>query len=230
MKDSIVFYRSFYEAIQDLQIEQQAQAYNAIFAYALDAQEPKLTGIVATVFKLIKPQLDANLQRYKNGAKGGRPKNLTETETKPNHNLTKTEHKPKPNQTITETEPNVNVNVNDNDIIYRINGEILNFEIWTQSIIDKSDFIFDEMLMKEPVRINFTDDDVKSHETKCIREGTKFSNQNHFRKSLLGYLKTIEQRKTNGKQLNQKDRIGGIDASAARETLSRLSREPFKPE
>ena len=91
MKDSIVFYRSFYEAIQDLQIEQQAQAYNAIFAYALDEQEPKLTGIVATVFKLIKPQLDANLQRYKNGAKGGRPKNLT------------------------ETEPNVNDNVNDND-------------------------------------------------------------------------------------------------------------------
>ena len=115
MKDSIIFYRSFYEAIQDLQIEQQAQAYNAIFAYALDEQEPKLTGIVATVFKLIKPQLDANLQRYKNGAKGGRPKNLTETETKPNHNLTKTEHKPKPNQTITETEPNVNDNVNDND-------------------------------------------------------------------------------------------------------------------
>lgn len=115
MKDSIVFYRSFYEAIQDLPTEQQAQAYNAIFAYALDEQEPKLTGIVATVFKLIKPQLDANLQRYKNGAKGGRPKNLTETETKPNHNLTKTKHKPKPNLDITETEPNVNVNDNVNE-------------------------------------------------------------------------------------------------------------------
>ncbi len=108
MRDSIVFYRSFYEAIQDLPIEQQAQAYNAIFAYSLDESEPKLTGVVSTVFKLIKPQLDANQKRYTNGNKGGRPKNQTITEHKPNHN-----------QTITETEPNVNdndnVNVNGND-------------------------------------------------------------------------------------------------------------------
>jgi len=81
MRDSIVFYRSFYEAIQDLPIEQQAQAYNAIFAYSLDESEPKLTGVVSTVFKLIKPQLDANQKRYTNGNKGGRPKNQTITET-----------------------------------------------------------------------------------------------------------------------------------------------------
>ena len=55
------------------------------------------------MFKLLKPQLDANTRRYENGCKGGRPK--------------KTEEKPKENQN--ETKPkrndNVNVNVNDNE-------------------------------------------------------------------------------------------------------------------
>ena len=201
--------------------ENRVEIWEAICEYSLNFNEPELTGLSRTIFTLIKPQLEANNKRYCNGTKAKWKQNGSKQEAKRKQNGSKSE---------ANNNVNVNDNVNDNNIIYRINGEILNFEIWTQSIIDKSDFIFDEMLMKEPTRISFTDDDVKSHETKCIREGTKFSNQNHFRKSLLGYLKTIEQRKTNGKQLNQKDRIGGIDASAARETLSRLSREPFKPE
>jgi hypothetical protein len=88
MRDSVVFYRSFFEAIQDLAPDQQAEAYNAIFSYSLDEKEPKLKGVVSTVFKLIKPQLDANQKRYENGNKGGRPKNQTETKVKPNHNQT----------------------------------------------------------------------------------------------------------------------------------------------
>lgn len=104
MKESIIIYRSFYEAIKDLQKEQQADAWNAIFEYGLNQTEVQLTGIVSTVFKLVKPQLDANLKRYENGNKGGRPKNQTETKQEPNYN-----------QTITKVEPNVNVNVNDNE-------------------------------------------------------------------------------------------------------------------
>lgn len=105
MRDSIVFYRSFYEAIKEIPLEEQGVVYNAIYGYALDGIEPELTGIAKAIFLLVKPQIDANNSRYENGKKGGKPK--------ANQNETKTE--PKTNQTETETEPNVNVNVNVNE-------------------------------------------------------------------------------------------------------------------
>jgi hypothetical protein len=108
MRDSIVFYRSFYEAIKEIPLEEQGVVYNAIYGYALDGIEPELSGIAKAIFLLVKPQIDANNSRYENGKKGGKPK--------ANQNETKTE--PKPNQDETETEPNenVNVNVNENDL------------------------------------------------------------------------------------------------------------------
>lgn len=108
MRDSIVFYRSFYEAIKEIPLEEQGVVYNAIYGYALDGIEPELNGIAKAIFLLVKPQIDANNNRYENGKKGGKPKaNQIETKTEP-----------KPNQDVTETEPNenVNVNVNENDL------------------------------------------------------------------------------------------------------------------
>jgi len=110
MRDSMVFYRSFYEAIKELPLDVQAKVYSAIFEYSLNFNEVVLEGLPKTIFTLIKPQLDANNKRFENGKKGGRKKvdnNQTETKTE-----TKTE--PKQNQTETKTEPNNNVNVNDN--------------------------------------------------------------------------------------------------------------------
>ena len=78
--------------------------FDALCNYALNDVEPELTGAPSAMFKLLKPQVDANNRRYENGKKGGRPKqNQTETKTKPNNNQTKT-----------KTKPNVNVNVNVN--------------------------------------------------------------------------------------------------------------------
>ncbi len=106
MRDSTIFYRSFYEAVRELPLEEQGAIYNAIFEYSLNDTEPALIGICKTVFTLIKPQLDANNKRYQNGKRGGK------REPNPNQNVTKTE--PKVNQTRTKTEPNVNDNVNVN--------------------------------------------------------------------------------------------------------------------
>jgi hypothetical protein len=108
MRDSTIFYRSFYEAISELTNEQQGIVYNAIFNYALNSVEPELIGIAKTVFTLIKPQLDANNKRFENGSKGGRPKQ-TETKTKPNNNQNKTKTEPNNNNNV-----NNNVNVNNN--------------------------------------------------------------------------------------------------------------------
>ena len=104
-RDSCVFYRSFYEAIDDLEDADKLACYNAIFKYALNGEEPTEKGIVSTVFKLVRPLIDKNNESYKNGLKGGRPK----TEQEPNDNPTETQ--PKPNNNPNEDE---DVDVNEN--------------------------------------------------------------------------------------------------------------------
>ena len=101
MRNSCVFYRSFYEAGKELDIDQRAMLYDAIFAYSLDFEEPEVSGVVAIMFKLIKPQLDANATRYTNGCKAKHKRN----EAKDKRNKAK----------ISEPQANDNVNENDND-------------------------------------------------------------------------------------------------------------------
>ncbi len=133
MRDSLIFYRSFMESFAELPDEERLKMYDAIFKYGLDGEDPKLSGTLAALFRLVKPQLDANERRYQNGLKGGRKPNENQSETKANQTITKanqsvtkrnqTETKRKPNVTkhkpnVTKAEPNVNdndnVNVNEN--------------------------------------------------------------------------------------------------------------------
>ncbi len=96
MRDGFVFYRSFFESFSDLSKKDKLILFDAICNYALNDIDPELTGTPAAMFKLLKPQVDANNRRYENGKKGGRPKaNQTETKTKPNDNQTETKTKPK---------------------------------------------------------------------------------------------------------------------------------------
>jgi len=104
MRDSMIFYRSFYEAIKELPLEKQGEIYNAIFCYGLDFKEPDLTGISKTIWTLIKPQIDANIKRFENGRK---PKNKQKE--------SKIEAKDKQKESKTEANNNVNVNVNVNE-------------------------------------------------------------------------------------------------------------------
>ena len=103
-RDSFIFYRSFYEAINELSVNEKAILFDAICSYSLDFKEPELSGICKTVFILIKPQLDANNKRFENGSK---PKNK--------QNGSKQEAKPK--QKVSKAEANNNENVNKNSNI-----------------------------------------------------------------------------------------------------------------
>ena len=106
-RESFVFYRSFYEGIKELPRDIQGEVLTAIMEYGLNGVTTEnQKQITKAMFALIKPQLDANNQRFENGKKGGRPK--------ANLNRTETEIKPKQNRNKTKLEPNVNVNVNDN--------------------------------------------------------------------------------------------------------------------
>ena len=111
-RESFVFYRSFYEGIKELPRDIQGEVLTAIMEYGLNGvttenQKP----ITKAMFALIKPQLDANNQRFENGKlgaehgkKGGRPR-----KGKPQENPTLTPKKPQENPNLT---PNVNVNDN----------------------------------------------------------------------------------------------------------------------
>lgn len=135
-QDSFVFYRSFYEAIKEIDEEATRLAIlEALCDYAIFGEEPELSGTASALFKLMRPQIDANRKRRENGKKGGaalkeeiqkdadKGQTQTETEAKVNQGATKSEPKqnqkqskgePKANQSRTKAEPNVNVNANGN--------------------------------------------------------------------------------------------------------------------
>jgi hypothetical protein len=103
-RDSMIFYRSFYESVNGLSPVIKAEVYDAIFRYGLDFEEPSFTDEIArALFTLIKPQLDANIKRFENGNK---PKNK--------RSEIKTEAKDKQNESKVEANNNVNDNVNKN--------------------------------------------------------------------------------------------------------------------
>ena len=100
-RDSMVFYRSFFEAVEDLPPEDFKQAVTAIMRYALDGTADDVKGVAKSILIMARPQIDKNNKRYENGTRGGR---------KPNDNQTITKAEPK----CISPKPNVNVNVNDN--------------------------------------------------------------------------------------------------------------------
>lgn len=106
-RDSFVFYRSFMDAIEQLDDSQHLEVLRAIIEYALEGTMPKKKGIASAILMSVKPVIDKNNTSYENGKKGGRPK----TQPKPNDNPTVTQQKPNDNPTVTDPEPYVDVDV-----------------------------------------------------------------------------------------------------------------------
>ena len=71
-RDSVVFYRSFFDIIKELKNDEKALVYDAIFEYAFDKSEVELSGMPKAVFMLAKPLIAANKRRIENGSKEGR--------------------------------------------------------------------------------------------------------------------------------------------------------------
>ncbi len=118
MKDSFIFYRSFYESAKELNQKDRLKFYDAVIEFALNQNETELKGASKAVFIAIKPQIIANNKRYENGTKGGRKKgNQTKTKTEPNENQDDTKTIPNENDNVNENE-NVNENDNVNDNVF----------------------------------------------------------------------------------------------------------------
>lgn len=108
MRDSLIFYSSFAKAIKRLPDAEQLKALWAIIDYGLDDTEPEDDGgTYMSIFDMAKPQIDANIKRKADGAKGGRPAKQTYTEEtsgnedgKPVVKKKKKEEKPEDNSPV----------------------------------------------------------------------------------------------------------------------------------
>lgn len=70
MRDKVIVYRSFFEAVKNLDKKIAGEIFVAICQYGLDGTEPDGLGNTARgMFTLIRPQIDANIKRYDNGKK-----------------------------------------------------------------------------------------------------------------------------------------------------------------
>lgn len=185
MRESFVFYRSFYESIKLLPKKYQLQCFDALCNYALnDVPFEGLPGTVEAILKSFKPQVDANNRRYENGCKGGRPKgSQDETKAKPKQNQNKTKAKRNDNDNDND---NVNVNDNDNDNAlgssgggsYECDDE---FNIWKRLTPDDIDALYEKFPNTGGLLIDTVYEDVKAKKTK-VKSGLKY---------ILGYAKNV---------------------------------------
>lgn len=121
MRDSVVFYRSFYDAIKNIPEVDQLKVYTAIMEYAMNDVQPEIDGIALAIFLLVKPQIDANNKRYENGKKPKVKQAVSKSEAKCKQNTSKSEA----NVNVKENEKE-NVNVKEKDKTYSCAFE----ELW----------------------------------------------------------------------------------------------------
>ena len=124
VQNSFVFYDSFRDSVEDMDDKDRLAFYEAIINYSLDGKTPnELSKELTRMFKLVKPQLDANTKRKKDGKKGGRPSkkddenvsnNFEETIVSEEENYKKTSGFENKNHRLKNKKPNVNVNDNVN--------------------------------------------------------------------------------------------------------------------
>lgn len=116
MRNSFVFYSSWWEAIKNLPRDVQGDVLTAIIEYGLYGETTEqLKPIAKAMLAMAKSQIDINNQRFETGKKGGRPKpenNQEEAKQKPNYSQNQT--KEEPNNNLINND-NVNVNVNANE-------------------------------------------------------------------------------------------------------------------
>lgn len=99
-RDQFTFYRSYYEAMKDLSAEECTKLLLAIAAYALDEEEPELSGSCSACFKLIRPTLDSGRNKAAN-----RMNAEEQSEIKPKSNSNKAKsNQNKPEQTEIKSE------------------------------------------------------------------------------------------------------------------------------
>lgn len=128
MAESFIFYRSFYEAVRELDNETFRRIIDAAARYALYDEKPDLSGLEKSVIISWIPLIEASAARRENGKKGGRPPSGGKEERENFNGAFESENhrfqSRKPNKNINDND-NVNDNVNDNEKKYIVAPEAL---------------------------------------------------------------------------------------------------------
>ena len=95
MRDSVLFYRSFYDALKNIPSDERLKVYDAIMEYGMYDRDPDLDGVALAIFLLAKPQIDANNKRYENGCKAKKKRTVSETEANTKQDSSECEAKEK---------------------------------------------------------------------------------------------------------------------------------------
>lgn len=95
MRDSVLFYRSFYDALKNIPSDERIKVYDAIMEYGMYDRNPDLDGVALAIFLLAKPQIDANNKRYENGCKAKKKRTVSETEANTKQDSSECEAKEK---------------------------------------------------------------------------------------------------------------------------------------
>ena len=91
-RNQFTFYRSYYDAIQELGKKDQSAIILAVCAYALYEEEPRgLSPAASTAFKLIRPTLDSGRKKAANGKQGGKTGKQNASNTEANRKQTERE-------------------------------------------------------------------------------------------------------------------------------------------
>ena len=124
MKQSMIFYASWKEALKGLPDSVRLEVYEAAIDFAMSGEEPELSGTAALAFSFIRQDIIRDMQKYEricernraNGKKGGAPagnRNASKAESTQNN----------PNNPVgakstqtTQNNPNDNDNEDDNDV------------------------------------------------------------------------------------------------------------------
>lgn len=65
-RKQFTWYRSYYDALKDLPAEEFRAIVLAVCAYALDGEEPELSGVARAIFTLIRPTLEVGRSKAEN--------------------------------------------------------------------------------------------------------------------------------------------------------------------
>lgn len=105
-RKQFTWYRSYYDALKELPAEEFRDIVLAVCAYALDGEEPELSGVAMSIFTLIRPTLEVGRSRAENRSRTEQTSNSAEqTGNRPEQTQNKRKQTDnKPEQTRKEKE------------------------------------------------------------------------------------------------------------------------------
>ena len=130
VRESMVFYRSFYESVQTLPADVFKKCVCDILNYGLNGEEPKSDGMERAIFTLVKAQIDKNNQRWLNSKKnhGSVTKKQSETpeNEEPEQNFEASETVSKPEtEPVLQQQKQPQVSTKNENVFYPVPDEVL---------------------------------------------------------------------------------------------------------